>query len=128
VNPKSIVPPVTYDQRSLLINGKRKLILSGAMHYPRSSPEQWEDILTKARDAGINTIDAYVFWNLHESKRGVFEAAIGQPTQPRYLMPQSWFAENNTLILFEEIGGDTATVRIEAPRLSRPTKTEMKRL
>ena len=64
---------ISYDQRSLLINGKRKLILSGAMHYSRSSPEQWERILRLTRDAGINTVETYVFWNLHEKKRGIYD-------------------------------------------------------
>jgi len=64
---------VTYDQRSLLIDGERTLILSGAFHYPRSSPEQWESVLRLARDGGLNTVEAYVFWNLHERKRGVYD-------------------------------------------------------
>ncbi|RWW02629.1 hypothetical protein GW17_00034272 [Ensete ventricosum] len=30
---------VTYDSRSLIINGKRELLFSGSVHYPRSTPE-----------------------------------------------------------------------------------------
>ena len=30
---------VTYDARSLMIDGKRDLFFSGAIHYPRSPPE-----------------------------------------------------------------------------------------
>jgi hypothetical protein len=30
---------VTYDGRSLIINGKRELLFSGSIHYPRSTPE-----------------------------------------------------------------------------------------
>lgn len=29
---------VTYDRRSLIINGKRKLLISASIHYPRSVP------------------------------------------------------------------------------------------
>lgn len=29
---------VTYDPRSLIINGQRKLVISAAIHYPRSVP------------------------------------------------------------------------------------------
>lgn len=32
---------VTYDRRSLQINGERKLIISAAIHYPRSVSEVW---------------------------------------------------------------------------------------
>lgn len=30
---------VTYDGRSLIINGRRELLFSGSIHYPRSTPE-----------------------------------------------------------------------------------------
>jgi len=30
---------ITYDSRSLIINGKRELLFSGSVHYPRSPPE-----------------------------------------------------------------------------------------
>lgn len=30
---------VVYDGRSLIINGKRELLFSGSIHYPRSPPE-----------------------------------------------------------------------------------------
>lgn len=30
---------VTYDDRALKINGERKIILSGSIHYPRSTAE-----------------------------------------------------------------------------------------
>ncbi|CAI0469001.1 unnamed protein product [Linum tenue] len=32
---------VTYDGRSLFINGRRHLIISGSIHYPRSTPEYY---------------------------------------------------------------------------------------
>jgi hypothetical protein len=30
---------VSYDDRSLVIDGQRRIILSGSIHYPRSTPE-----------------------------------------------------------------------------------------
>ena len=30
---------VTYDGRSLIIDGKRQMLFSGSIHYPRSTPE-----------------------------------------------------------------------------------------
>lgn len=30
---------VTYDGRSLIIDGQRKLLFSGSIHYPRSTPD-----------------------------------------------------------------------------------------
>jgi hypothetical protein len=64
---------ISYDKRAILVNGKRELILSGAIHYPRSTPDMWPDLMKKTRDAGLNTVETYVFWNLHERKQGVFD-------------------------------------------------------
>lgn len=30
---------VSYDHRAILINGKRRILISGSIHYPRSTPE-----------------------------------------------------------------------------------------
>lgn len=30
---------VTYDSRALVIDGKRRVLVSGSIHYPRSTPE-----------------------------------------------------------------------------------------
>ncbi|CAI9760639.1 unnamed protein product [Fraxinus pennsylvanica] len=57
---------VTYDGRALKIDGERKLIISGAIHYPRSTPEMWPSLMKKAKEGGLNAIETYVFWNAHE--------------------------------------------------------------
>ncbi|XP_015580521.2 beta-galactosidase 15 isoform X2 [Ricinus communis] len=57
---------VTYDNRAIKIDGARKLILSGSIHYPRSTPEMWPQLIRKAKEGGLNTIETYVFWNAHE--------------------------------------------------------------
>ena len=33
------VKGVSYDGRPLIVNGKRELLFSGSIHYPRSIPE-----------------------------------------------------------------------------------------
>ncbi|KAL2476996.1 Beta-galactosidase 13 [Forsythia ovata] len=63
---------VTYDSRSLIINGSRELLFSGSIHYPRSPPEMWPDILKKAKGGGLNVIQTYIFWNIHEPVQGQF--------------------------------------------------------
>ena len=30
---------VSYDHRALVIDGKRRVLISGSIHYPRSTPE-----------------------------------------------------------------------------------------
>ncbi|KAL1544226.1 Beta-galactosidase 3 [Salvia divinorum] len=63
---------LTYDRKGLVINGQRKLIFSGSIHYPRSSPDMWEGLIQKAKDGGLDAIDTYVFWNLHEPSPGSY--------------------------------------------------------
>lgn len=50
-------------------------LLSGAMHYFRIRPEQWSDRLNKLRLMGLNTVETYVAWNLHEPQPGEFRFA-----------------------------------------------------
>ncbi|KAJ0231265.1 Beta-galactosidase 6 [Hirschfeldia incana] len=64
---------VTYDGRSLIIDGQRKLLFSGSIHYPRSTPEMWPSLIKKTKEGGIDVIDTYVFWNLHEPKLGQYD-------------------------------------------------------
>ena len=61
---------VTYDERSFLINNKRTIILSGSVHYPRSTPGMWDHIFEEMVNDGLNAVEIYVFWNIHEFKRG----------------------------------------------------------
>ncbi|KAJ4842437.1 hypothetical protein Tsubulata_027304 [Turnera subulata] len=57
---------VTYDNRAIKIDGERKLIISGSIHYPRSTPQMWPSLIKNAKAGGLNAIETYVFWNAHE--------------------------------------------------------------
>ncbi|XP_021286017.1 beta-galactosidase 3-like [Herrania umbratica] len=61
---------VSYDRKALIIDGQRRILLSGSIHYPRSTPQMWEGLIQKAKDGGLDAIDTYVFWNLHEPSPG----------------------------------------------------------
>ncbi|HBR94227.1 MAG TPA: beta-galactosidase [Opitutae bacterium] len=54
-------------------DGKPHRILSGALHYFRVVPEYWEDRLRKYKACGLNTVETYVPWNLHEPQPGVYD-------------------------------------------------------
>ncbi|XP_022143801.1 beta-galactosidase 15-like [Momordica charantia] len=64
---------VTFDGRALIIDGERKIIISGSIHYPRSTPGMWPSLMTKAKEGGINAIETYVFWNAHEPQQGQYD-------------------------------------------------------
>ncbi len=66
---------IGYDPRAVIIDGQRTLLLSAAIHYPRSTPDMWDAMMARSKAAGINTIETYVFWNFHERQRGVFDFA-----------------------------------------------------
>ncbi|ONM04248.1 Beta-galactosidase, partial [Zea mays] len=63
---------VSYDRRSLMFDGHREIFLSGSIHYPRSPPDMWPELIAKAKEGGLNTIETYVFWNIHEPEKGEF--------------------------------------------------------
>ncbi|KAL1814359.1 hypothetical protein ACET3Z_016933 [Daucus carota] len=56
-------------------DGKPFRIIGGDLHYFRVLPEYWEDRLLRAKALGLNAIQTYVPWNLHEPRQGqlVFE-------------------------------------------------------
>nr|CAD1843636.1 unnamed protein product [Ananas comosus var. bracteatus] len=60
---------VGHDGRAITIDGERRILLSGAIHYPRSTPGMWPDLLRKAKEGGLDAVETYVFWNGHEPRR-----------------------------------------------------------
>ncbi|XP_042405295.1 beta-galactosidase-like [Zingiber officinale] len=63
---------VSYDRKALIIDGRRRILISGSIHYPRSTPEMWPDLIKKAKDGGLDVIQTYVFWNGHEPSPGQY--------------------------------------------------------
>ncbi|KAK2028439.1 family 35 glycosyl hydrolase [Colletotrichum zoysiae] len=62
---------VTWDDKSLLINGKRLMVFSAEFHAFRMPvPSLWLDILQKIKAAGYNSVSFYVNWALLEAKPG----------------------------------------------------------
>ncbi|KAL2522463.1 Beta-galactosidase [Forsythia ovata] len=61
---------VTYDRKAIVINGQRRILISGSIHYPRSTPEMWKDLINKAKEGGVDVIETYVFWNVYEPSPG----------------------------------------------------------
>ncbi|KAL8144307.1 hypothetical protein V2J09_017339 [Rumex salicifolius] len=63
---------ITYDNKAIVINGQRRILISGSIHYPRSTPQMWEDLIVKAKQGGLDVVDTYVFWNAHEPSPGKY--------------------------------------------------------
>ncbi len=60
-----------------LLDGKPFQIISGEMHPARIPREYWQQRIQMAKAMGCNTIAAYIFWNYHEQKEGVFDFKAG---------------------------------------------------
>src|SRR5699024_887773 len=55
------------------LNGKPLVIYGGTLHYFRHLPEYWPRILRSYRAAGLNSVQLYVPWNMHEDTPGHFD-------------------------------------------------------
>ncbi|KAG6397392.1 hypothetical protein SASPL_143559 [Salvia splendens] len=77
---------VTFDRKALIINGQRRILISGSIHYPRSTPEMWEDLISKAKDGGLDVIETYVFWNVHEPSPGNVPLSLSLSLKNGYML------------------------------------------
>ena len=55
-----------------LLDGQRLQIRCGEIHAARVPKEYWRHRLQMAKAMGLNTVCAYLFWNLHEPRPGEF--------------------------------------------------------
>ncbi|MBO1335433.1 beta-galactosidase family protein [Streptomyces sp. VRA16 Mangrove soil] len=62
------------------VDGRPVRLLSGALHYFRVHEEQWPHRLRMLRAMGLNCVETYVPWNLHEPRPGEVDdvAAVGR--------------------------------------------------
>ncbi|MFF1549174.1 glycoside hydrolase family 35 protein [Streptomyces sp. NPDC058291] len=78
------MPALTTTSDGFLLDGDPFRILSGALHYFRVHPDQWADRLRKARLMGLNTVETYIPWNLHQPEPGAL-VLDGLLDLPRFL-------------------------------------------
>ena len=64
---------VTYDDRAVIVNGERQLLISGCIHYPRFAEAEWAHQFNLSRQAGLNAVQTYVFWNWHEAEKRQYD-------------------------------------------------------
>ncbi|MEW2453965.1 glycoside hydrolase family 35 protein [Streptomyces albus] len=69
---------LTVDARGFLRAGRPHQIISAAVHYFRVLPEQWSDRLARLRAMGVNTVETYIAWNVHEPEPGAFDFSGGR--------------------------------------------------
>jgi beta-galactosidase len=62
----------TIGTNDFLLDGHRFQIRCGEIHAPRVPREYWRHRLQMAKAMGLNTVCAYLFWNMHEPRPGEF--------------------------------------------------------
>lgn len=60
-------------KNDFLLDGKPFQIISGELHPARIPAAYWRQRIQMVKAMGCNTIAAYIFWNYHETKEGVFD-------------------------------------------------------
>ena len=55
-----------------LLDGQKLQIRCGEIHAARVPMEYWRHRLQMAKAMGLNTVCAYLFWNMHEPKPGEY--------------------------------------------------------
>lgn len=65
---------IKFDKHSLIIDGKRVFLKSGAFHYFRTpGAELAKDRFLKMKAAGYNAVDIYFYWQYHSKKQGEYD-------------------------------------------------------
>lgn len=64
---------LTYKDNDFYMDGEKYTVRAGAIHYFRVPKDYWYDRLLKLKECGLNTVETYIPWNLHEPKEGQFD-------------------------------------------------------
>ncbi|MFE7712907.1 beta-galactosidase family protein [Streptomyces sp. NPDC057486] len=75
---------VTVTDSGFLRAGRSHQIVSAAIHYFRVHPDLWDDRLRRLRAMGVNTVETYIAWNLHEPVPGQHDFT-GQADVARFI-------------------------------------------
>ncbi|KAL0418191.1 UNVERIFIED_CONTAM: Beta-galactosidase 8 [Sesamum radiatum] len=101
---------VTYDHRGLVIGGKRRVLVSGSIHYMRSTPQMWPDLIQKSKDGGLDVIQTFVFWNLHEPVRGQAEMRRFTAKIVNMMKQENLYASQGGPIILSQIENEYGNV------------------
>ncbi|MFT3996362.1 MAG: beta-galactosidase [Asticcacaulis sp.] len=65
---------VTWDEHSLMVDGKRIMVWSGEIHpFRLPNPSLWRDVIQKMKAVGYNGVAFYFDWGYHSPSPGVYD-------------------------------------------------------
>lgn len=79
------------NQSYFTLNGRNISLYSGTLHYFRVPKAYWRDRLRKMRAAGLNTVETYIPWNLHEFEDGKYDFGKGGSDMQDFLDVKEFF-------------------------------------
>jgi beta-galactosidase GanA len=72
--PRGTPKKVSWDQYSLMVDGKRIVLWSGEIHpFRLPNPSLWRDVIQKMKALGFNGVSFYFDWAYHSPKPGVYD-------------------------------------------------------
>ncbi|KAH8255693.1 hypothetical protein KR038_008834 [Drosophila bunnanda] len=63
---------IDHEANTFMLDGKPFRYVSGSFHYFRAVPEAWRSRLRTMRASGLNALDTYVEWSLHNPHDGEY--------------------------------------------------------
>jgi beta-galactosidase len=69
---ESRVFTIDYGNDTFLMDGQPFRYVAGSFHYFRALPEKWLPIMKAMRAGGLNAVDIYVYWGLHNPQPDVY--------------------------------------------------------
>lgn len=64
---------IKIENKNFYIDGTCVFNYGGSFHYWRSKPNDWQKIIKKIKELGINLVTTYIPWEIHEVKENVFD-------------------------------------------------------
>src|SRR4051812_37552070 len=64
---------VSLSPRGLRLGAREVPLISGSVHYWRLDPREWLATLTALQSMGIEIVDVYLPWGVHEQVDGTFD-------------------------------------------------------
>ncbi|XP_033639691.1 beta-galactosidase-like [Asterias rubens] len=68
---------IDFDNNTFVKDGEPFRYIAGSLHYGRVHPLYWQDRLSKMYMAGLDAVQTYVPWNLHEPVPGTYNFKDG---------------------------------------------------
>jgi hypothetical protein len=72
--PKGNAKKISWDEHSMMVDGKRIVVWSGEVHpFRLPNPSLWRDVLQKMKAIGFNAVAFYFDWGYHSAAPGQYD-------------------------------------------------------